>query len=108
MLVANQWSITGWGDKPSVNRMLIEPFVNYNFGSGWHLTSELVITGDWEADAGQRWTVPIGGGVGKLFKVGKLPVDTTLEAFWNVERPDYAPDWQLRFRFTFLLPASKR
>lgn len=108
VLVANQWSITGWGDKPSVNRMLIEPFVNYNFGSGWHLTSELVITADWEADAGQRWTVPIGGGVGKLFTVGKLPVDTTLEAFWNIERPDYAPDWQLRFRVTFLLPASKR
>jgi len=78
--------------------------VNYNFGSGWHLSSEFIMTADWEAKGGQRWTVPLGGGVGKLFRLGKLPIDTTLEAFWNVEHPDYAADWQLRFRVTFLLP----
>jgi len=108
VLVNNQWSITGWGGKPAVNQMLIEPFVNYNFGSGWHLSTELIMTADWEAKAGHRWTVPLGGGVGKLFKLGRLPIDTTLEAFWNVEHPDYAVDWQLRFRVTFVLPAFKR
>jgi len=29
------------------------------------------------------------------------------KGFWNVEHPDYAADWQLRFRVTFLLPAFK-
>jgi hypothetical protein len=104
VLVNNQWSITGWGDHPAVNQMLLEPFVNYNFGSGWHLSSEFIMTADWEAKAGQRWTVPLGDGLGKLFRLGKLPIDTTLEAFWNVEHPAYAADWQLRFRVTFLLP----
>jgi len=104
VLVNNQWSITGWGNHPAVKQMLLEPFVNYNFGSGWHLSSEFIMTADWETKAGQRWTVPLGGGVEKLFRLGKLPIDTTLEAFWNVEHPAYAADWQLRFRITFLLP----
>jgi len=104
VLVNNQWSVTGWGEKPAVNQMLLEPFVNYNFGEGWHLSSELIMTANWEAKAGERWTVPVGGGMGKLFKIGKLPLDATLEAYWNVECPAYAADWQLRFRITFLLP----
>ena len=65
------------------------------------------MTADWEAKAGQRWTVPLGGGMGKLFRLGKLPIDCTLEGFWNVVHPDYAGDWQLRFRVTFVLPAFK-
>ena len=108
VLVNNQWSITGWGHHRPVNVMLLEPFVNYNFGNGWHLSTELIMTADWEAKAGQRWTVPLGGGVGKLFRLGKLPVDTTLEAFCNVIHPDNAGDWQLRFRVTFVLPGFKR
>jgi hypothetical protein len=42
-----------------------------------------------------------------VFRVGKLPVDAKLQAYWNVEHPGYAGDWQLRFRVTFLLPAMK-
>lgn len=106
LLVNNQWSVFGWGNK-RVNQMLIEPFVNYNFGKGWHLSSEFIMTADWEAKSDERWTVPLGGGIGRLFWLGKLPVDATLEAFWNAERPKYEADWQLRFRATFLFPAFK-
>jgi len=37
------------------------------------LTSTPTITADWEADSGQQWIVPFGGGVGKLVRFGKLP-----------------------------------
>ena len=49
----------------------------------------------------------MGGGVGKLFKLGKLPVNTQLQAYYNAERPKYASDWQLRFQIQFLLPGFK-
>jgi hypothetical protein len=48
--------------------------------------------------------VPLGGGVGKLFKLDKLPINTQLQAYYNVERPDLAETWQLRFQFQFLFP----
>ena len=37
------------------------------------LTSSPIITANWLAASNDRWTLPIGGGVGKLFKLGKLP-----------------------------------
>jgi len=48
--------------------------------------------------------VPIGGGGGKLFRVGEQPMQTALQAYYNVERPAGGPDWSLRFVMTFLFP----
>jgi hypothetical protein len=105
-LINNQWSVAGWGDK-DMNQMLLQPFVNYNIGDGWYLTSSPIITANWEADSGNKWTVPVGGGVGKLFKLGKLPINTQLSAYYNAEKPKFAADWQLRFQVQFLLPTFK-
>jgi len=102
-LANQQWSFAGWGDQ-SVSAMLIQPFVNYNLPHGWYFTTAPIITANWEADSGNQWTVPVGGGVGKLFKLGKLPVNTQLQAFSNVEKPRFAADWQLRFQIQFLFP----
>jgi hypothetical protein len=105
-LVNQQWSFAGWGQR-DVSAMLIQPFINYNFSGGLYLTSAPIITADWETASSQhRWTVPVGGGVGKLWRVGKvgLPVNTQLQAFYNLEHPNSAADWQLRFQVQFLLP----
>lgn len=114
-LMNNQWSVAGWGDKP-VNSMLLQPFINYNLPDGWYLTSAPILTADWKADkAGDVWTVPLGGGFGKLFRLGqilpleghplaKLPINTQLAAYGNVATPEFGPKWQLRFQFQFLFP----
>jgi hypothetical protein len=39
-LINNQWSFAGTNNRSPVNQMLIQPFVNYNFGGGWYLTSQ--------------------------------------------------------------------
>jgi len=46
----------------------------------------------------------IGGGVGKIQRFGKLPLNIQLSAYGNVVRPDNGPDWQLRFQVQFLFP----
>ncbi|MGB3429139.1 MAG: hypothetical protein WBA53_13300, partial [Burkholderiaceae bacterium] len=58
-----------WGtgpvlQSPTHTNGLIQPFVNSNFASGLYLTSAPVITANWEAESGQQWTVPLGGGFG--------------------------------------------
>jgi len=105
-LMNNQWSVAGWGDK-DVNQMLIQPFVNYNLGRGWAVSTSPIITADWEAGSDDHWTVPVGGGVSKLFKLGKLPINASLQAYANVVRPEHASDWNLRFQVQFLLPGFK-
>ena len=48
--------------------------LNYNLPKGWYLTTSPVITANWEARSDNRWTVPIGGGIGRIFKIGDQPV----------------------------------
>jgi hypothetical protein len=106
VLVSQQWSFAGWGHK-DVNQMVLQPFVNYNLGNGWALSMSPLMTGNWTARASDQWTVPVGGGVSKLFKLGKLPINTSLQAYYNADRPKNASDWQLRFQVQFLLPSFK-
>lgn len=51
-----------------------------------------------------QWTVPVGRGAGKLFKIGKLPVNRQLQAFYHADRPDQGADWSLRFQVQLLFP----
>ena len=104
-LVQNLWSVeTGPRDRPAVNQMLLQPFVNYNLPHKWYLTSSPIITSNWEVSGNNRWTVPVGGGVGKIVHFGKLPVNAYTQFFRNVERPDGTTSWSARFQMQFLFP----
>lgn len=100
-LVNNVWSFEGPG-----NNLLLQPFVNYNLDGGWYLVSSPIITADWEASSGDgdRWTVPVGGGFGRVFSIGSQPINASLQGFYNVEKPEFGPDWSLRFQLQFLFP----
>jgi hypothetical protein len=104
-LVNNVWSVGG-GSDPTYNNLLLQPFLNYKLPEGWYLTSSPVITADWRAESSQRWTVPLGGGVGKIVHFGRLPVNLQLQGYYNVVAPDDGPDWTIRFQIQFLLPKS--
>lgn len=101
LLANNLWSFAGPGER-KVNQLLAQPFVNYNFPGGWYLTASPIITADWVAKPGDQWTVPLGGGAGRVLTINKQPVNISLQAFYNVVRPDNGPWWQLRFQFAFL------
>lgn len=103
-LANNIWSFAGDSSDPDVNQFLLQYFVNYNFPGGWYLSSAPVITANWEASSDDRWTVPVGGGGGRLFHIGKLPVNAQAQAFYNVASPDNGPEWTLRLQLQFLFP----
>jgi predicted PurR-regulated permease PerM len=47
----------------------------------------------------------IGGGFGRLFKIGKQPVTAQISAYKNVITPDdYGPDWQVRAMMMWMFP----
>ena len=101
-LFSNIWSFGGSGDQ-DVNLFTCQYFINYNMADGWYLTTSPIITADWE-NSGDEWTVPFGGGLGKIFKIGKQSMNAQAQAFYNVEKPDNAADWTLRVQLQFLFP----
>jgi hypothetical protein len=104
VLANNIWSLTSNKQGGSYSNGLIQPFVNYNFEGGLYLTSAPIATVAWQADSGQKWTVPLGGGVGKIFHLGKLPVNTQLSVYYNVVKPDFGADWQIRAQVQLMFP----
>ena len=84
------------------NQMTINPFVFYNFKRGWYAVSTPIMTADWTAERNKRWTVPVGGGAGKLFKIGSQPLNARAEYFNDVRTTTGGTDWQLQTQLQFL------
>lgn len=104
LLVSNVWSFAGQSDRADVNFFLAQYFVNYNMDHGWYLVSAPIITSNWEASSGNQWVVPFGGGFGKIFRIGKQPINFNTQAFYNAVKPDFGPDWQWRVQLQFMFP----
>ena len=108
-LLAQMWSFAGPGQDAGekiVNGMTIQPFVNYNMDDGWFLTTVPIITANWDADEYHNvWTVPVGAGIGRAMKLGKIPMTAQLHGYYNVMTPDdYGEEWQMRVQVQLLFP----
>ena len=105
--IANQvWSIGDNKNSPNTSTFFTNAFINYNLSDGWYLTSSPIITANWQATSGNKWTVPVGGGFGKIQRIGGLPFNLSIAAYENVVRPDPGADWELRLQIALLLPKS--
>jgi opacity protein-like surface antigen len=104
VLVNNQWSVAGDANRAPVNAFLAQPFVNYNMAGGWFLSYSPIITANWNAPSGQQWTVPVGGGFGRVFKVDGQAYNASVQAYYNAVRPNNAADWNLRLSLALLFP----
>jgi hypothetical protein len=105
----NVWSIGGEKGRPEVNQFLTQYFVNYNMKDGWFVTESPIITANWVAPVHNRWLVPFGGGVGKIMKLGRLPLVTQVNLYYNLIHPQDLPypKWQVRFQVAMLFPKAK-
>jgi hypothetical protein len=103
-LINNVWSVAGSGGGPPVNQMLLQYFINYNMKKGWYITLQPIITADWRASSGKVWTVPFGGGIGPIMKLGFQPVNLTVQFYGNAAYPAGTSSWSMRAQIAFLFP----
>jgi hypothetical protein len=102
-IVNNTWSFAG--PDPATNYFYSQPFINYNMSHGWSLATAPIITANWNATSkADVWTVPVGGGVGKIQKIGRLPFNLGLQAYGYATKPAGGPKWTLRSVVALLLP----
>ncbi|MDP3008941.1 MAG: hypothetical protein Q8N30_07710 [Methylococcales bacterium] len=96
------WSVLGNDSRRSVSQMELKPFVNYNLADGWYVLSDMDMVANWNRDNNQGWTVPVGGGVGKVVAVGKDAINIRAESYYNPIRPDQSPDWSANVTLQYL------
>lgn len=103
-LAQNTWSYAGAEERGDVNFFFSQVFVTKNLEKGWYINSAPVITANWKASSGNQWTVPLGAGFGKLFRLGKLPINAQTGYYFNAVKPDGGPNSQFRFQVVLLFP----
>ena len=84
------------------NQMTINWFAFYNMKRGWYVLTTPIVTADWTAERDKRWTVPVGGGAGKIFKIGHQPLNARAEFFNDVRTTAGGTDWQMQTQLQFL------
>jgi hypothetical protein len=103
-VVNNIWSVGGPTAGGTTNQLFLNPIVDYHFGDGWSVGSSPEITTNWIASGG-KWTVPAGGGFGKLFRVGGQAVKIDLDSYYNAIRPQAGKEtWLLQLKLTLVFP----
>lgn len=119
-LINNVWSVAGSEHRPHVNQMVLQYFINYNLKKGWYLTSAPIVTANWNnkangeaADGGDttpggRWTIPFGGGAGRIMRLGPQPVNIQANFYGNAVHPPGASSWSLRLQFALLYPKKPK
>ena len=62
---------------------------------------------DRKAHGGNKVTLPIGLGITKTIRIGRMPVKLRLEPQYSIIRPDdYGTEWNIRLQITPVLPVE--
>jgi hypothetical protein len=110
VLVSNLFSVAGPRGRADVNSMTLQYFINYNLKKGYYLTSAPINSANWNAPSGNVWLVAVGGGIGRIMRLGFQPVNVSVQVYGNAKRPDTfpSPTWQLKFQIAFLYPKKPK
>ena len=107
-VVANLRSFAGDTERGDVHQLLVRGLVRRQLGGDWYFIYNPIITANWNASSGQRWLIPVGGGIGKLFEIGSKAVALSAHYYFNVIKPEGAPDGLLRIALVLPIPVSLR
>ena len=101
--VWQSWGLTNDPTKKRVNQLFGKPFLIYELSRKWNLVYiPLGLSHSWKASSGDDWTVPIGGGIRRLFKIRDKKMGLQFQAFDYVARKPKDPEWELRVTIEFL------
>ena len=103
--VISDWqSVAGNDARADVHVFYLQYILTYFLPKKWYATVAPINLANWQAPEGEKWIVPLGGGFGKMFSIGKQAIDVNSQAYYNVIRPDGAAEWQLRVQVKFIFP----
>ena len=98
------WSVAGYGSK-NVSQLNLQYFLVYFPAQGWSIEMSPNILVNWYATSGDKLTFPVGLGVGKVVKLGPLPVKFALELQYMPIHPgEFGQNWNVQLKISPVLP----
>lgn len=100
-LVQHWWSYAGDDDREETSQTDIQYTIRYSLPDAWSIGMGPTVSIDWKEDHDNQYTVPVGLGLTKTVRWGKVPVKLRWELHYSVIRPeDYGNEWTFRFQVT--------
>jgi hypothetical protein len=99
----NLKSVAGGSARSDFHYLALNWQVTHNFHSHWYVTSSPAAVADWKASAGERWLVPVGLGLGRVFGLGRRQVSTEVSAYYSLAHPltQPYPKWVFALEVAF-------
>ena len=87
-----------------LNHTNLQYFIVKHLPNAWQLRASPNITVDWEASSGNKLTLPLAIGVGKMFKLGPMPIMIMAEYQYPVISPDtIRPEGTIMIQANFII-----
>ena len=106
--VTNLYSIAGPSTRRDLDLLSIQIYMNDNLAKGWYLLSNPSLYADHKVSTGHAWTIPVGGGVGRVLKIGPQTINSQLSAYRNVVHTSQGAHWQLRAQLALVYPQGQK
>ena len=101
----NLFSFAGTNSRKDVRVSTLQYFAFYNFTPEWGVGTAPIIAYNWEAGSDEKLSFPLGIGVTRTFRVGKVPMRMLLEYQNYVIAPDtLGLEQNFRVAFAMFLP----
>lgn len=99
----NMWINTAGRQTASVTAG--QYFYVVNLKNAWQITGQPTFAYNHKAEKGNRFTFPIGTGLNKVVRLGKLPVKLSVQYWYYIATPDsFGPRHQVRFQIAPVIP----
>jgi hypothetical protein len=101
------WSVAGDGSsRPHTSHLALLYYFWYMLPKHWQVGISTTASFDNEATSGNKWNIPLGLSVGKMLKLGKIPVKIQSGLYYSVEhQDDYGQRWQFKIDITPVIPS---
>jgi len=105
LLAFQNWDVaSSRSDAEDVSILSLQPILTKHFSGGWYVGApDLPQTYDFEKNA---WTLNLGAQVGRVFPLGKQPVQVFGAVYYNSEEDNelVSGEWTIKANISFLLP----
>jgi hypothetical protein len=100
------WSYAGDDSRPDVSQANIQYAIFRFFHGGWQVGMSPNILIDWKVEDKNKVTFPVGLGVGKTVKFGRLPVNFQIQGQWMPWHPDdFGQRWNIQLTIKPVIPS---
>jgi hypothetical protein len=100
LLLQNPISLGPTDSSPSVNQMFYNIILTRHYERGWYVSyfGETGTT-DWRSG---NWTLPLSVNLGRVFNVGKQPVNFSVMPAYLANGPELTPRFEIEFNFALI------